>query len=177
MAQIIRFNYLFPVASLLLLLLLVAAQSPLAEARKYIGVNQWCTTAYHRRLCTRMVNGAVTKDDATMNALKTTLEYAKRVQGMIGLVKPAIAALDPKTQESIMSTCTSDFSNRIDDLETSIGAMPSHDIGTILAHLSASLHNECDDALAEIRLTSPIAKYTKLLHKEVDNCLAILMQN
>ena len=175
MAHEIRFNYLFAVASLLILL--VAAQSHTAEARKYIGVNQWCTTAFHRRLCTRMVNGAVTKDEATLNALKTTLEYAKRLQGMIDLVKPAVANLAPKTQETIISTCTEDFAGNVDDIEQSIAALQANDIGTILAHLSASLQSDCETALAEYRILSPIAKYAKLMHKEVDNCLAVLMQN
>lgn len=174
MAHETRFNYLFAVASLLLLM---AAQSPPAEARKYIGVNQWCTTAYHRRLCTRMVNGAVTQNEATMNALKTTLEYAKRLQGMIDMVKPSIANLEPKTQEYIMSTCTEDLAGNIDDLETSITSLQSNDIGSILSHLSASLSSDCVAALTEYRIQSPIAKYAKLLHKEVDNCMAVLMQN
>ena len=172
MAQL-RFNYLFAVASLLLL---VAAQSPPVEARKFTGVNQWCTTAFHRRLCTRMVNGAVTKNDAAMNALKTTLEYAKRLQGMIDMVKPSIARLSPKTQASIMSTCTDDLAGNIDDIEQSIASLQVNDLGTIYSHLSASLSSDCVDALTEYHVTSPLTKYAKLYHKEVDNCLAILTQ-
>ncbi|KAI3467560.1 hypothetical protein Pfo_024223 [Paulownia fortunei] len=158
------------------LLLLFAGQIPPVEARKFIGVNPWCRTAYHRRLCTRMVKGAANWHDASVNSLRTTLELAKRLQGMVQLVKPAIADLEQKSQESIMATCIEDFDGTIDDLEKSLGSLEVRDIGTARSRLSAALSSECDQALAEFGIQSPLGRYAKVLYKEVDNCLAVILQ-
>ncbi|PIN21112.1 hypothetical protein CDL12_06195 [Handroanthus impetiginosus] len=170
----IKFNYLFLTSATLLLLF--AAQCPSAEARKFIGVNPWCHTASYRRLCTRMVAGATTWQDASVNAMKSTLGLAKGLQGVVNLVKPAIASLSKTSQESIIATCIDDFEGIVDDLEKSLQSMKIQDIGTIRSRLSAALSGDCEEALSEFHIQSPISRYAKLLHKEVDNCLAVLLQ-
>jgi len=169
-----KFNY-FSLFFVTLVALLIA-QSTTIEAIKFIGVNQFCTTASHKKLCTKMVNGASNMHDATQNAILATLGLAKRIQSMSHLIEPAIATLEPVSQESIRSTCKDNFENIIDDLETSLQALKDNDQGTLLTHLSASASSDCDDALEEFSVDNPLSKVTGHLAKEVDNCLAVVQQ-
>ncbi|KAL8035849.1 hypothetical protein ABFS82_12G119700 [Erythranthe guttata] len=170
-----KFNYLF-VAAAAALLLLLAAEGPTAGARSFAGVNPWCRTASHKRLCNKMVKNATNWHDASVNSLRTTLELAKRLPGMVPMVKPAISTLEIKSQKSILDSCIEDFEGRIVDMEKSLGSIQVQDIGSVMSRLSAALHGDCEEALAEFHVDSPVAKYTKLLHKEVDNCLAVILQ-
>ncbi|KAL2455210.1 Plant invertase/pectin methylesterase inhibitor superfamily protein [Abeliophyllum distichum] len=169
-----KFNY-FSLFFLTLVALLLA-QSTTTEARKFIGVNPFCTTASHKKLCTKMVNGATNMHDATQNAIQATLGLAKKIQSMSRLIEPAIANLEPVSQESIRSTCKESFENTIDDLETSLQALKDNDQGTLLTHLSAATSSDCDDALTEFGVDNPLSKVSGILAKEVDNCLAVVQQ-
>lgn len=168
-------NYLFMATAALLLL--GAVQSPPAEARKFIGVNPFCRTASYRRLCTQMVNGAANWHDASVNAMKSTLELAKRIKNLVPLVKPAIAHLAPISRDSIMETCVENFDDIVDDIEVSLQALEADDIGTVRSHLSAAFTTDCEDALKEFGADFPLSKFARHLTREVDNCLAVLMQN
>ncbi|XP_022882281.1 uncharacterized protein LOC111399249 [Olea europaea var. sylvestris] len=169
-----KFNYFS-----LLFLTLVAlpiAQSTTMEARKSTGVNQFCTTASHKELCTKMVNDATNMHDATQNAILATLDLAKKIHFMSHLIEPAIATLEPISQESVRSTCKDNFENTIDDLETSLQALKDNDQGTLLTLLSASISSDCEDALKQFGVDNPLGKITGHLAKEVDNCLAVVQQ-
>ncbi|KAI3452697.1 hypothetical protein Pfo_009361 [Paulownia fortunei] len=170
-----KFNYLFVAAATLLLL--GAAQSHLAEASKFVGVNPFCRTASYRRICTQMVKGAVNWHDASVNAMKTTLELAKRIKDLVPLVKPAIDHLEPKSRDSIMKTCNEDFDGIVDDIEVSLQALEADDIGTVRSHLSGALTSDCADALKEFGADFPLSKFAGHLTRNVDNCLAVVMQN
>ncbi|KAL3819261.1 hypothetical protein ACJIZ3_005166 [Penstemon smallii] len=169
-----KFSSLFVSATALLLL--VATHYPAAEAR-FEGVNSWCRTADYRLLCTSMVAGAATQQDASVNAMKTTLDLVRRVQTFVPRLKPAISHLEPQSQESIMETCNEDFEGKIDDIETSIKAMQSKDIGTVSTRLSAAYHSDCVDALAEFGVDCPFSKFVQTLQRQVSNCLAVVQQN
>ncbi|KAL3644505.1 hypothetical protein CASFOL_009685 [Castilleja foliolosa] len=131
-----KLKYLFLATATLILL--GSALTPQAEARIFIGFNPFCRTATYRRICTQMVNGASSFTDASANAMISAHELATRVRGLVPLLKPAVAHLEPKTQESIIATCTEDFDGIVDDLEVSLQAMKAGDIGTARSHLSLS---------------------------------------
>jgi len=169
-----KFNY-FSLFFLTLVALLIT-QSKTTEARIFIGVNQFCTTASHKRLCTKMVNGATNMHDATQNAILATLDLAKKIQSVSHLIEPAIATLEPVSQRSVRSTCADNFENTIDDLETSLQALKDNDQGTLLTHLSASTSSDCDDSLKQFGVDNPLSKITGHLAKAVDNCLAVVQQ-
>ncbi|XP_073280647.1 uncharacterized protein [Primulina huaijiensis] len=169
-----KFNSLF--LCMACVLFLIAAQSPSAAARRFIGVNPWCRTASHKRLCTQMAKGATTWHDASANSMKTTLELAKRIQFMSHLIKPAISFLEPQSRESILASCAEDFDITISDLEESIKALEVNDMGTLKVHLSAAYSTDCSDALAEFGVEDPLAKVSGHYLKMVDNCLAVVQQ-
>ncbi|GFP97481.1 hypothetical protein PHJA_001892200 [Phtheirospermum japonicum] len=172
-ANKLRYLYLATAA----LVLLGAAQSPQAEARKFIGVNPFCRTATYRRICTQMVNGASSWRDASANAMISARELATRVRDLVPLLKPAVAHLEPITQESIIKTCNDDFEGIVDDLEVSLQALQAGDIGTVRSHLSGALRSDCKDAMKEFGADFPLTKYASHLTIKVDNCLAVVMQN
>ncbi|KZV52687.1 hypothetical protein F511_21067 [Dorcoceras hygrometricum] len=158
-------------------LFLMASGSPPAAARRFIGVNPWCRTASHKRLCTQMAKGATTWHGASANAMIATLELAKRIQSMSDrLIRPAIAFLEPQSRESISASCAEDFELAISDLEDSIKALEANDMGTLTVHLSAAYSTDCSDALAEFGVDDPLAKVSGHYLKMVDNCLAVVRQ-
>ncbi|KAK4429803.1 hypothetical protein Salat_1281000 [Sesamum alatum] len=169
-----KLNYLF--LAMAALLLLFAAESPSVDAQTDIGVNPWCRTASAKRLCTRMVTGATNRRDASINALRSTLKHAKRLRGRIHLVRPAIAGLGKTSQDSIMASCNNNFDGTIDDLENSLRALEAEDIGPVKSRLRSAQRSECEVALSEFQVRSPLARYSKLLSKEVSNCLAVILQ-
>ncbi|KAL6577899.1 hypothetical protein OROMI_010227 [Orobanche minor] len=170
-----KFNYLYLATAALLLL--GAARSPQAEARKFLGVNPFCRTASYRRICNQMVNGASSWRDASANAMISTRELAKRVRGLVPLLKPAIEHLEPITRDAIMATCVDNFDGIVDDLEVSLQALQANDLGTARSHLSGALRSDCKDAMKEFGADFPLNKYSRHLTIKVDNCLAVLMQN
>lgn len=171
-----QFNYLFAAAAAAALLLL-ATQSPLqAEARKFVGINQFCRTASYRRHCTQMVNGATTLEAASANAMNSTLVLAKRIRDLVPLLKPALAHLDPQSASDAMKTCNDDFDGIVEDVEVSLEAMRANDVGTVTAHLSAALRSDCEQAMKEVGADFPLKKYAGILTRSVDNCLAVIMQ-
>ncbi|XP_073148474.1 uncharacterized protein [Henckelia pumila] len=170
-----KFNSLF--LCMACVLFLMAAQSPSAAARRFLGVNPWCRTSSHKRLCTQMAKGAATWHDASSNAMQATLELAKRIQSMSGvLIKPAIASLEPQSRQSVLASCAEDFDIMISDLEDSIKALEVNDMGTLTVHLSAAYSTDCSDALAEFGIEDPFAKVSGVYLKMVDNCLAVVQQ-
>ncbi|KAL3636369.1 hypothetical protein CASFOL_020916 [Castilleja foliolosa] len=172
-ANKLRYLYLATAA----IILLGAAQIPQAEARSFIGVNPFCRTANYRLICTKMVNGASSLRDATANAMISAHVLATRVRGLVPLLKPAVAHLQPISQESIIATCTEDFDAIVDDLEVSLQALQAGDIGTARSHLSGALRSDCKDAMKQFGVDFPLNKYATHLKIQVDNCLAVMMQN
>ncbi|KAL7149141.1 hypothetical protein ABFS83_05G019600 [Erythranthe nasuta] len=171
-----KFNYLFAAAAALILL--GAAWIPLqAEARRFVGVNRFCHTASYRRICTQMVNGASDWRDASNNAMLATLDLARRLKDLVPILKPALSHLDPATVEEIMKTCDNDFYNVVDDLEVSLQAFKTNDIGAVAAHLSAALRTDCQEAMKAAGPEFPLNKYAGHLTRRVDNCLAVILQN
>lgn len=171
MAQI-RSSSLF-LATVVLLFTAVAV-----EAQLRFIMNPLCRTSDYKRLCTRMVGRAGNLNQASANALQSTLNLARRARSKVYLLKPAIAHLEPQSQASIMSTCTDHFDNTVTDIEDSIQALRENEIGSLRAKLSAAYRSDCDDELQQFGVNSAkISRYIKLLRKEVDNCLAVVMQN
>ncbi|GER51539.1 plant invertase/pectin methylesterase inhibitor [Striga asiatica] len=169
-----KFNYLYLTTTLLLLV--GPTQIPRTEAR-FAGVNPFCRTSNYRRICTRMVNGASTQTDASVNAMQSALDLARRVRALVPLLRPAVAGLSPATQESILATCAEDFEGIADDLAVSIEALAANDVGTARSHLSGALRSDCKDAMKEFGAEFPLNKFARHLSLQVDNCLAVLMQN
>ncbi|KAH6801953.1 hypothetical protein C2S51_033399 [Perilla frutescens var. frutescens] len=169
-------NYIMVVTATLLLL--GAVQSPQAEARKFAGVNPFCRTASYRRSCTQMVSGAANWHDASANAIKATIDLAKRLKGLVPTIEPAIAHLEPMSRDSIRESCADSFDNVVDDLQVSLQALEAGDIGTVKSYLSSSVAADCRDSLKEFGIGAefPLNKYSDHLTQKVDNCLAVIMQ-
>ncbi|CAA2960227.1 pectinesterase inhibitor-like [Olea europaea subsp. europaea] len=136
---------------ILLLFLAMAAILFLAQSTQaQEPVNEFCKTASHKILCTKMVNGAKTMHDASKNAIENTLNAAKKLQAMSNLIGPVLSRLKPVTKDSILSTCVEDFETTVDDLERSLQALEEKDEGTLLTHLSAAYNSDCTDAFQEM---------------------------
>lgn len=165
------------------MLLIIAATSQSTEARKFIGVNKFCRTSSYRMLCTRMVRGATTQDDATMNAIKSALVLAKKIKDLVPPKNNSAAlhgkpAKDPEVQrESVLDICRDQTESVVDDLETSMEAFKANDIGTVRSHLSGGFRTDCQDTMEEIGVKFPFSKYLGLMERNIDNCLAVLMQD
>ncbi|KAL2510261.1 uncharacterized protein Fot_33908 [Forsythia ovata] len=169
------FNY-FSLLFLAMACLPLLAQS--TQAQQPGPVNEFCKTASHKELCTKMVNGAKNLHDASKNAMESTLIAAKKLQSMTKLIGPTLSAMRPITKDSILSTCQENFDNAVDDLETSLQSLENKDEGTLLTHLSAATASDCSDAFAEMgaKLPPPLSSHVDYVFKLVSNCLAVVEQ-
>ncbi|CAI9779361.1 unnamed protein product [Fraxinus pennsylvanica] len=167
-----KISLLFP-AMTALLLLVQSTQSQQPEP-----VNEFCKTASHKELCTKMVNGSKTMHDASKNAMENTLVAAKKLQSISNLIPPALSSMRATTQESILATCQDNFDNTVYDLETSLESLEKKDQGTLLTYLSAATISDCTDAFEEMGADVPPALSTEMdyVFKLVSNCLAVVQQ-
>jgi len=161
-----------------LLFLAMAAILLLAQRTQSQYLNEFCKTATHKILCTKMVNGAKTVHDASKNVIENALIAAKKLQSMSNLIGPVLSRLKPVTKDSILSTCVEDFETTVDDLERSLRALEEKDEGTLLTHLSAAYNSDCSDAFEEMGAKLPplLTSQIDYLAKLVDNCLAVVEQ-
>ncbi|XP_051144180.1 uncharacterized protein LOC127260492 [Andrographis paniculata] len=162
--------------------LIVAAMGfQAAEGRSYEGVNPFCRTASYRKLCTDMVKGAGNWHEASANAMQSALELAKKLKGMAPQpqkLPETVPARDPAAQRNqVMEICKDNLDGVVDDLESSLEALRSDDVGTVRSHLSGALRTDCQDAMRESKMDFPFSRYLGTMKANIDNCLAVVMQN
>lgn len=147
------------------------------EAR-FRGVNAYCRTSDYKQLCTRMVHGATTLDQATESAILSTLDLAKKwTPRLSSQLAPALIRLLPISQKSILETCKENFENVLENLEEALHHLKAGDKDSVNTKLSASSFSDCTDAFQESGLNNtPLSTVARLLARHVSNCLAVSQQ-
>uniref|UniRef100_A0A5B7BSJ5 Pectinesterase inhibitor domain-containing protein n=1 Tax=Davidia involucrata TaxID=16924 RepID=A0A5B7BSJ5_DAVIN len=140
------------------------------------GSSHFCKTADNKELCSAMVKGATTLDQATANAISSSLAVAKHVVSTLDTLKPAVASLLPVTRDSIISTCKSTFEDIVDELTGALKALKAKDKNSVLVKLSASTVTDCADSFDQFGATFPLAKIADNLKNHVFNCAAVANQ-
>ncbi|XP_059634000.1 uncharacterized protein LOC132276554 [Cornus florida] len=141
------------------------------------GTNPFCNTADFKPLCNRMVRGAKTLDEATANAIKSTLEVVKGAKPKLRILEPAVAKLKrPVTKKAMKGTCQESFNNVVSNLEGALKDLKSGDKYSVNDRLSAATLDDCNDAFAESGKKSPLAGFGGDLRMYVSNCLAVTQQ-
>lgn len=140
------------------------------------SVNEFCRTADHKDLCTRMVRGATNLHDATRNAVDSALNIALKLQQMYPMLEPALNNLPPKTKQSVLDTCRDNFDNIVDDLKKGIEFVDKNDLPSLNVHLSALTSSDCSDAFDGSLMPQPIADRITMMTQAADNCLAVSEQ-
>lgn len=139
-------------------------------------VNEFCRTADHKELCTRMVRGATNLHDATRNAVESALNIALKLQQMYPMLEPALKNLPPKTKNSVLDTCRQNFDTIVDDLKTGIDYVDKNDLASLNVHLSAVTSSDCSDAFDGSLMPQPVADRITMMTQAADNCLAVSEQ-
>ena len=87
---------------------------------------------------------------------------------------------DPKTGKmmaAILQTCTDNYDDAVDNLDSAIKALRERDIPTLNGMLSAALTDftTCEDGFVETPgVNSPMVDYDSVLTKLASNCLALV---
>ncbi|KAK1403286.1 PMEI domain-containing protein [Heracleum sosnowskyi] len=140
-------------------------------------VNEFCRTADHKELCTRMVRGATNLHDATKNAVESALNIALKLQQMYTMLEPALKNVPPKTKKSVLETCRQNFDNIVDDLKTGLDYIDKNDLPSLNVHLSAVTSSDCSDAFDGALMPRPVADRITMMTDAADNCLAVSEQS
>ncbi|KAM7269139.1 hypothetical protein ACFE04_024636 [Oxalis oulophora] len=120
------------------------------------------------QLCRKSVKGAENVDVASLNAMGALLvEINKR--------KEAIAKTG---NNQLTRLCSRSYGDAVDNLKESMGYLKTHDIGSLMSYLSATLSSfsDCDSAYQEVGGKSPFAANNKFLEDMASNCLALASQ-
>ncbi|KAG1365298.1 putative Pectinesterase inhibitor 4 [Cocos nucifera] len=102
-----------------------------------------------------------------MKACRSYTETARTQAAKLANENPSVA--------SILQSCTENYEDAFDDLDSSAEALAEGDKGTLNSMLSALLddYGTCEDGFTEMSATSPMASYDDTLTKLASNCLAL----
>lgn len=165
----------FSLLLLAIVTLLIISQNANAEN---VGINQFCKTATHKRLCTKMVNGATNLHDASVNAIKVAIYVANKIKTLTPAVVQATSDFDANLKTQLVDLCGESFSDTIEDLTLSLELLNQGDLGGVGTRLSAAFDSECIDSLKEQGVTVPsLLKINANFEKIMDNTLAVVFQN
>uniref|UniRef100_A0A5B7BM76 Pectinesterase inhibitor domain-containing protein n=1 Tax=Davidia involucrata TaxID=16924 RepID=A0A5B7BM76_DAVIN len=146
-----------------------------AEAR-FRGINPFCRAADYKLLCNAMVKGATNLDEATENAIRSTLNVAQYLLSSIDLIKSAVADLEPVTRDSLMDTCHSNFEDFVDELTGALEDLKGKDKGSLMTKLSACTLSDCTDSFDQFGALFPLTKVTNALRRYLSNTAAVVQQ-
>ncbi|KAL6969423.1 hypothetical protein U1Q18_029135 [Sarracenia purpurea var. burkii] len=150
------------------------------EAR-FKGISPWCRTSDYKLLCTKMVNGATTKDAAIANAINSTLGVTLRTTPLLNGLAAVLSDLPNVTRDSVVTTCKDNYGTAVDNLGQALGLLNTGDQSTIVDRIQTAetLFSECTDAIKQMDPTaanSTLARTGNILFKFSSNCLAVATQ-
>ncbi|XP_010931743.1 uncharacterized protein [Elaeis guineensis] len=139
------------------------------------AVEGMCRHTDYQDLCLSSIS-ALLPAFATIDA-KTllTLEMkACRYHTEIARTEAAKLAND-SSNPSILQSCTENYDDALDNLDSAAKALAEGDKGTLNSMLSALIddYGTCEDGFTEMAATSPMASYDDTLTKLASNCLAL----
>ncbi|CAK9312370.1 unnamed protein product [Citrullus colocynthis] len=121
-----------------------------------------CRSADYPALCRSVVKGRHNPSTAMESAIQQLMIETKQAMNVAR-----------RRKSSAMDVCIEVYDDAYANLETCLSSLKSQDKGTLNINLSAALTDyvTCDDAVAEVGLTSPVTRSNDLLRRMTSNCL------
>lgn len=160
-------KYNLNVATLTLALATLVFFSGTAEAQSQSKQDSsiFCLAAQDQELCEILVAGAKTAMLATAQAIKLSIEIAKKLEPYVDRIIDGLS-MPPDSKNKVVNACHSDYQKVIDNFLAALNDLNKGNKSGTNAKLSTPTLTNCVAKLDRFRVTAPVVKKAK---QDLDN--------